>query len=195
MNKSEAGRLGYEASRKTIEIRKEERRTKYYLSPALCKHCNSILSYKNKHKKFCNSSCSATYNNIKRGQKKYNCISCNIEIDRRNKKFCSHICQQNYRHEERRPLFQSGELSGRASKRFVIERDGHKCSCCDIAKWNGKDIVLDLEHIDGNSENNMPNNLALLCPNCHSQTPTYKGRNKGNGRHKRKQRYKEGKSY
>lgn len=45
---------------------------------------------------------------------------------------------------------------------------------------------MDLEHIDGNYSNNDISNLCLLCPNCHSQTNTFKGRNKGNGRHLRK---------
>ena len=58
-----------------------------------------------------------------------------------------------------------------------------------------KKIVFELEHKDGNSENNQPENLCLICPNCHSQTDTYKNRNKGNGRFKRRQRYAEGKSY
>jgi 5-methylcytosine-specific restriction endonuclease McrA len=54
---------------------------------------------------------------------------------------------------------------------------------------------LQLEHKDGNSENNKPENLCLLCPNCHSQTPTYGAKNKGNGRHYRRIRYAQGKSY
>ena len=59
----------------------------------------------------------------------------------------------------------------------------------------GKSIVLELEHIDGNSDNNTEENLTILCPNCHSQTLTYKNRNKGNGRHNRRMRYHEGKSF
>lgn len=59
----------------------------------------------------------------------------------------------------------------------------------------GNQIPLEVEHKDGNSENNSLINLCLLCPNCHAQTPTYKSKNKGNGRHSRRQRYKDGKSY
>jgi predicted HNH restriction endonuclease len=55
--------------------------------------------------------------------------------------------------------------------------------------------VLELEHKDGNGENNDLKNICLLCPNCHSQTATYKNKNKGNGRHYRRKRYSEGKSY
>ena len=49
--------------------------------------------------------------------------------------------------------------------------------------------------VDGNYTNNKEENLTLLCPNCHSLTKTYKGANKGNGRHNRMKRYYDGKSY
>jgi ssDNA-binding Zn-finger/Zn-ribbon topoisomerase 1 len=40
-------------------------------------------------------------------------------------------------------------------------------------EWNGKSIVLEIDHIDGNSENNSPENLRFICPNCHSQLLSY----------------------
>lgn len=45
-----------------------------------------------------------------------------------------------------------------------------------------KPVNVELEHIDGNSSNNNLSNLILLCPNCHSCTPTYKSKNRGKGR-------------
>jgi hypothetical protein len=53
----------------------------------------------------------------------------------------------------------------------------HKCSMCGIDKWNGAEIIIEIDHIDGQYWNNEPNNLRFLCPNCHSQTPTYKSKN------------------
>ena len=47
--------------------------------------------------------------------------------------------------------------------------------------YTGK-IPLEVDHIDGDYTNNNENNLTLLCPNCHSLTPTYKGANSGRGR-------------
>ncbi len=72
---------------------------------------------------------------------------------------------------------------------------GHSCSVCGIKEWMSKSIVLEVEHKDGDSSNGLYTNVCLICPNCHSQTSTYKGANKGNGRHYRRERYKEGKSY
>lgn len=53
-----------------------------------------------------------------------------------------------------------------------------KCADCNISQWQGKYIALELEHVDGNHLNNNLSNLKLLCPNCHAQTATYRGKNK-----------------
>ena len=51
------------------------------------------------------------------------------------------------------------------------------CSDCGVGdEWNGKMLVLELDHIDGDPMNNQQSNLRLLCPNCHSQTATFRGR-------------------
>jgi len=49
----------------------------------------------------------------------------------------------------------------------------NKCSRCSISEWQGETISLHLDHINGDNSNNEITNLRLLCPNCHSQTPTY----------------------
>lgn len=51
------------------------------------------------------------------------------------------------------------------------------CAICQLTTWLGKPLSLQLDHIDGNKHNNDLSNLRLLCPNCHSQTDTFAGRN------------------
>lgn len=55
----------------------------------------------------------------------------------------------------------------------------HQCACCERSEWQGRPIPLELDHIDGDRSNNRIENLRLLCPNCHAQTVTYRGRNVG----------------
>ena len=69
-----------------------------------------------------------------------------------------------------------------SKRRRVLEEQNFCCSKCGISEWQGVTISLELEHKDGNSSNNTEENLECLCPNCHSQTSTYKAKNKGNGR-------------
>lgn len=61
----------------------------------------------------------------------------------------------------------------------------HKCSKCELTEWMGKRIPIELEHIDGDNTNNELSNLCMLCPNCHAQTDTYKGKNKKSVREKK----------
>lgn len=69
-------------------------------------------------------------------------------------------------------------------KWYLIQKHGEKCMECGWSKRNPftNKIPIELEHIDGDFTNNKEENLKLLCPNCHSLTPTYKGANKKKGR-------------
>lgn len=59
----------------------------------------------------------------------------------------------------------------------LIALRGRKCECCGNEIWNGKEIPLEIHHIDGDHLNNELDNLQILCPNCHAQTDNYKNRN------------------
>jgi hypothetical protein len=180
-----------------------------------CRFCDvNFTSLKSENRKFCSSSCSSKYNNSLREKKEKReknkktrvfkeknigcCLNCESEIlkkDGRNKAiYCDIKCLSEYQMNKK---ISNNIASSKTCKLYLIRTFGNKCmDCgwCQINEYSGK-VPIELEHIDGNSENNNLDNLKLLCPNCHSLTSTYKALNKGNGRHQRMKRYNEGKSY
>ncbi len=54
-----------------------------------------------------------------------------------------------------------------------------RCEACGISEWKGRILSLCLHHVNGDRDDNRLPNLELLCPNCHSQTPNFAGRNRG----------------
>ena len=73
------------------------------------------------------------------------------------------------------PHYQTFKLNKRLLSEKVLE---NICDICKLSDWNDKPIRLHLDHINGDSHDHQLINLRLLCPNCHSQTSTYCGRNK-----------------
>ena len=71
------------------------------------------------------------------------------------------------------PQYPTSKLSKRLVKENYLE---YQCNSCGITEYNGKEISLELNHIDGNGYNHSLENLELLCPNCHSQTDTYRSK-------------------
>lgn len=67
-----------------------------------------------------------------------------------------------------------------------------KCERCGINSWLGEDLTLHLHHKDGNHKNNELSNLEVLCPNCHSQTDSFAGKNNKNKKMISKQKAKSG---
>lgn len=54
----------------------------------------------------------------------------------------------------------------------------NKCEVCGLDEWNGKILNMELDHIDGDRTNHHLTNLRMICPNCHSQTDTYRSKNR-----------------
>lgn len=109
-------------------------------------------------------------------------------------KYCSQKCQAIRKHKECVKNWKDGVQNGSCGiktriissflRRYLFEKYNNKCSQCG---WKERhtitgNVPLEIDHIDGNSENNNEENLRLLCPNCHSLTPYFRNLNKGKGR-------------
>ena len=73
------------------------------------------------------------------------------------------------------PHYQSYKLKNRLIKEGIKK---NVCENCGCSSWLDKQINLELHHEDGNRQNQKLSNLKLLCPNCHSQTDTFRAKNK-----------------
>lgn len=76
------------------------------------------------------------------------------------------------------------DLSFESLRFRILYEQENKCNKCGLDEWLGQDLVLELEHKDGNNKNNNRDNLEMICPNCHSLTETWRGRNKKERRHR-----------
>ncbi|WP_107705768.1 HNH endonuclease signature motif containing protein [Nocardioides allogilvus] len=131
------------------------------------------------------------------------CLGCGVELTKRHQKvFCSNRCQRAMERSQNVARWLATGIGTPASgighyiRTYLLADQGGRCAiCAGGTEWNNLELRFVLDHIDGDSENNHRENLRLICPNCDSQLPTFKARNRGRGRASRRQRYAEGKSY
>lgn len=76
--------------------------------------------------------------------------------------------------EGKHPQYQTNKLRIRLLTEEIFKPI---CANCGLEKWLNQEIPLELDHIDGISNNHKIENLRLLCPNCHALTETYRGKN------------------
>ena len=100
-----------------------------------------------------------------------NCLNTVISRSKRNKhKYCSNKCQSDYLLDKK---FINGTNWSRRMGIYLKELRGNKCENCGIENWNGKELTFQIDHINGDRKDNRYINLKILCPNCHTQRPTW----------------------
>lgn len=114
------------------------------------------------------------FNTFKRLALKYNCYNPNqsgkglTKKDNGNKIELQDILDGKF------PNYQTFKLKNKLIKSGLKQ---NVCEICGISEWNGKPINIELHHKDGNKHNHSLDNLQMLCPNCHSQTETFRAKN------------------
>ena len=122
------------------------------------------------------------------------CTNCGSKPIKTNAtKYCSLRCQFDFQYKQKIDQLERGEYEHcglcRSSIvwRYLVEKLGERCARCGWSERNPSTgrIPIEIEHIDGDWKNNRPENLMLLCPNCHALTPTFRALNRGKGRAQR----------
>ena len=125
-------------------------------------------------------------------QEKGECMNCGDDFSYRpsqhktttnpegTKKFCSNECQGEMR--VKQSLTNDSEWT-KSKGLYIkkIQKRKYGTNFCEVCKtdeiWNGKPLVFDIDHVDGNRRNNTLANLMIICPNCHRQTDTFGSKN------------------
>lgn len=195
LTQSEYAKMSGEIS----HLKRLAREKLYYENPKLCLQCNGPIDYKSQVNKFCGSSCGANFSNAIRSEKcKANrplCLNCNNKVKIKGQTICSSVCFFELQFKEKCNLLIDGNpdtsTQNLFGKKFLIKLHEGKCQICSRSEWIGKPMPLVLDHIDGNSDNNLLSNLRVICNNCDAQLPTFCGKNKkaGKNRQHRLERY------
>lgn len=193
---SDAGKKGGGVTGKRM---KEEAIARWKAEDKRCPYCNEPISYEKRRTVFCNHSHAASYSNptakLKDGiyitlKEDKECLICGKPVKTNAADFCSSVCNWQKKYEDYIERWLAGEETGTTNggnmntfvRRWIFETRESKCEECGWGETNvySHTIPLEVEHVDGNPKNNRPENLKLLCPNCHSLTSTYRGVNGGN---------------
>ena len=124
------------------------------------------------------------------------CKKCGKTLCRQNQSgFCQKCLVEERRSEKIKHWLSTGDTGMKVDttirgiiRDYILQEQEYKCSICGIKNnWNNQELHFVLDHIDGNAANSTRENLRLVCPNCDSQLPTFKSRNKSSARNARKE--------
>ena len=143
----------------------------------VCEECKQKFNTKDYRAKFCSQSCSATHcnRNNPRNKKSPRICKCGNECRTRRNRYCDECIRS--RAFNVRSVNEA--QTDKSRRNALIRSTGNICSVCKNKEWNNQPIPIELDHINGDASNNKLENLRLICPNCHAQTSSYKGKNKG----------------
>lgn len=167
--------------------------------------CTNTFKRRRRSQRFCSQRCNGKTNGARPrpAPASMTCLQCGTTKSRTKptQRFCTSLCSVEWRGAQRVARWLAGGMAKLEGphvhiRRYILRRQGGVCAICSIEPiWNGTPITFVLDHISGDAADNDPDNVRLICPNCDSQLDTYKSRNRGKGRHARRERYAAGKSY
>lgn len=193
MTKAEAGRLGWLKARAKFDDERQRKIDaavdKFKLMNLHCEMCGVELPYEQRKNRFCSKRCSGRRQRprpaIEDGRMCRGCKTNPPKWDHKYLAFCQACIDAKLIYQR---VTVETAVTDRARRRLLLKVRPHRCDICGTVEWMGQPVPLEMDHIDGNSDHNGDSNLRLLCPNCHAQTPTHKGRNRGKGGRRQRQK-------
>lgn len=119
------------------------------------------------------------------------CLNCGQQLNKSQNKYCSIKCQNEYQQIKEVEKIFNNEKSGLKNattsspkirdslRNYLLKKSNYSCELCGCNWINpySNQTILEIHHIDGDRNNNLEDNLQVLCPNCHAMTPNYRSLN------------------
>lgn len=148
------------------------------ISSKTCEACNNIIKEQYGTGRFCNKACACRYSTLLRrqeiGQKISNSLKGHPNWTVTKDKWTAKRAEA---HANRLQDYYTSakwdDIGMKVRRARIAEEQSYSCLMCGLSKWREAVMRLQLDHIDGDTDNNSRENLRLLCPNCHSQTDTW----------------------
>ena len=146
----------------------------------ICENCSNLHNKTYGSGRFCDAKCARGFST----KKKRNEINNKVSRALKGRQGISVLYTEETRVKVKESWMQKlfdvdfNDLSYGSKRKVILIEQENKCSKCSISEWAGQQIPLEVDHINSIRDDNRRENLEALCPNCHSITPTWRGRNK-----------------